>query len=64
MVKVDNYGHGGNGAPKSVYRSVPGKRPWALNPSKLNRGGWALTWDSGRLPCDETVANTNMGVVT
>ena len=21
------------------YRSVPGKRPWALNPSKLNRGG-------------------------
>ena len=22
-----------------IYRSVPGKRPWALNPSKLNRGG-------------------------
>ena len=22
-----------------VYRSIPGKRPWALNPSKLNRGG-------------------------
>ena len=27
-------------------------------------GGWALTRDSGRLPSDETVANTNMGVVT
>ena len=43
-----------------LYRSIPGKRPWALNPSKLNWGGvgaypgeWALT-----------VANTNVGVVT
>ena len=23
----------------SKYRSIPRKRPWALNPSKLNRGG-------------------------
>ena len=22
-----------------VYRSIPRKRPWALNPSKLNQGG-------------------------
>ena len=27
-------------------------------------GGWALTRDSGHSPSDETIANTNMGVVT
>ena len=33
------------------YRSVPGKRPWALNHTPLFFTYWALAWCTLRLQC-------------